>query len=90
MTLHGAKGLEFPAVFLCGLTAGVLPLESHGRQTDLPEERRLFYVGMTRAREELILTAGDSPSSFQAELPAGVVPERVRSRPRPVKQLSLF
>lgn len=90
MTLHGAKGLEFPAVFLCGLTAGVLPLESHGRQTDLPEERRLFYVGMTRAREELILTAGDSPSSFQAELPAGVVPERIRSRPRPVKQLSLF
>ena len=45
MTLHGAKGLEFPAVFLAGLTAGTLPLESPGRPADPEEERRLFYRG---------------------------------------------
>ena len=47
MTFHGAKGLEFPVVFLCGVKEGVLPMES----ADPEEERRLFYVGMTRAKE---------------------------------------
>ena len=50
MTLHGAKGLEFPAVILAGVKQGALPLESSARPADLEEERRLFYVGMTRAQ----------------------------------------
>lgn len=65
MTFHGAKGLEFPVVFLCGVKEGVLPMES----ADPEEERRLFYVGMTRAKEELILTAGNPPSEFLEDLP---------------------
>ena len=64
MTLHASKGLEFPAVFLAGVKAGTLPLESQGRSVDLEEERRLFYVGMTRAQKELILTTGGEPSLF--------------------------
>ena len=50
MTLHAAKGLEFPVVFLCGVRRGVLPLESERHPVDGGEERRLFYVGMTRAK----------------------------------------
>lgn len=51
MTLHGSKGPEFPVVFLYGLDKGRLPLEFGGGDTDLEEERRLCYVGMTRARD---------------------------------------
>ena len=53
MTLHGAKGLEFKVVFICGVEAGLLPLGGQG--VDIEEERRLFYVGITRAEEELVL-----------------------------------
>ncbi|MEW5874655.1 MAG: UvrD-helicase domain-containing protein [Candidatus Zixiibacteriota bacterium] len=57
MTLHGAKGLEFPVVFICGLEEGLFPLSrSMERAEDLEEERRLFYVGATRAKEQLFLT----------------------------------
>ena len=63
-TLHGAKGLEFPVVFLTGVKQGILPLERPGLAGDLQEERRLFYVGVTRAREQLILTHSGQPSSF--------------------------
>ncbi len=91
MTLHGSKGLEFPAVFLAGVKAGTLPLESQGRPADLEEERRLLYVGMTRAREELILTTGPEPSPFLADLPDSVVRENAAlRRDRPAEQLSLF
>lgn len=90
MTLHAAKGLEFPAVFVAGLKAGVLPLEAPGRPADLAEERRLLYVGMTRAREELLLTAAPEPSPFLADLPADVARETLRRRERPARQLSLF
>lgn len=91
MTLHGSKGLEFPAVILAGLRSGMLPLEAKGRSADVREERRLFYVGMTRAREELILTCGAEPSPFIGELPAGVIRESaIRRRERPAEQLSLF
>ncbi|MCC6167274.1 MAG: UvrD-helicase domain-containing protein [Caldilineaceae bacterium] len=57
MTLHAAKGLEFPVVFIVGCEEGLLPYLPAGRSADLEEERRLFYVGMTRAREKLILTS---------------------------------
>ena len=91
MTLHGSKGLEFPAVFLSGLRSGVLPLEVGGRMAHVEEERRLFYVGMTRAREELILTCGAEPSAFVRELPGFIVRENaVKHRERPVEQLTLF
>ncbi|GAB4262625.1 MAG: UvrD-helicase domain-containing protein [Deferrisomatales bacterium] len=85
MTLHSAKGLEFPVVFLAGLEEGVFPhLRSSETPEELEEERRLCYVGITRARDRLYLTrarvrrvygaegAFRPPSRFLAELPPGV------------------
>lgn len=69
MTLHGAKGLEFPVVFLAGLSAGAFPLQREGVVPNIEEERRLLFVGMTRARDELILTAAYPFSEFLNELP---------------------
>ena len=56
MTLHAAKGLEFPVVFIVGCEENLLPLNFPGMTTDPGEERRLLYVGMTRAKEQLYLT----------------------------------
>ena len=56
MSLHAAKGLEFPVVFIVGCEEGLLPYRPPNRAADPGEERRLFYVGMTRARQRLILT----------------------------------
>lgn len=65
MTLHAAKGLEFPVIFIIGLDDGWLP---HNRSLDDPEEmaeeRRLFYVGITRAKDQLYLVRADQRSSF--------------------------
>ncbi|RME99883.1 MAG: hypothetical protein D6768_14105, partial [Chloroflexi bacterium] len=55
MTLHAAKGLEFPVVFIVGCEEDLLPYRMPGKTFDLEEERRLFYVGMTRAQERLVL-----------------------------------
>ncbi|MFN8485948.1 MAG: UvrD-helicase domain-containing protein [Caldilineaceae bacterium] len=56
MTLHAAKGLEFPVVLMVGCEESLLPYEMPGKPTDVEEERRLFYVGMTRAQRKLVLT----------------------------------
>ncbi|SNQ47938.1 ATP-dependent DNA helicase UvrD1 [Frankia canadensis] len=81
MTLHSAKGLEFPVVFLTGLEDGVFPhMRTLGDPTQLEEERRLAYVGLTRARSRLYLTrsvvrsawgqpAYNPPSRFLGEVP---------------------
>lgn len=93
MTLHGSKGLEFPTVFLYGIRKGLVPLELSGRETDLEEERRLFYVGMTRAREDLILVTSGEPSSFLDELPANMIHKEKADRRKYApagKQMSLF
>jgi uncharacterized protein (TIGR00375 family) len=92
MTLHGSKGLEFPVVFLAGISAGMLPLEREGSSVDKEEERRLFFVGMTRAREELILTASEPLSEFLDELPGSVrhcTPDK-KHRGQEGLQLELF
>src|SRR6185437_4508224 len=65
MTLHSAKGLEFPSVFLVGLEEGVFPhMRSMESDRELEEERRLCYVGLTRAREEVCLTHAYRRSLF--------------------------
>ena len=85
MTLHTAKGLEFPVVFLTGMEDGVFPhMRSLGDPKELEEERRLAYVGITRARERLYLSrsvmrsawgspAFNPPSRFFDEIPAEIV-----------------
>ena len=85
MTLHSAKGLEYPVVFLTGMEDGVFPhVRSLGDPDELEEERRLCYVGITRARERLYLTHAWSrmlfgatdyypPSRFLAEIPEELV-----------------
>ena len=91
MTLHSAKGLEFPIVFLVGLEEGLFPSQRSTEDASrLEEERRLAYVGITRARTKLILTCAESrrmhgtemlarPSRFLAELPQSLL-EEVRPR----------
>ena len=85
MTLHNAKGLEFPVVFLLGMEDGVFPhIRSLGNPDELEEERRLAYVGITRAKERLYLVASrqrslsghfgyNSLSRFLKEIPEDVV-----------------
>src|SRR2546428_3928105 len=87
MTLHSAKGLEFRVVFIAGLEENLFPhIRSSGEHEDIEEERRLFYVGMTRARERLILTravqrhlfgeaAPAEPSRFLQEIPPHLLKE---------------
>ena len=95
MTLHGAKGLEFPAVIIPGMEKGAFPLpikRKDGTPVDIQEERRLFYVGMTRAREELIFVTCGEPSEFLSELPEHLVQREqtlVRESPQ-TRQMSLF
>jgi ATP-dependent DNA helicase UvrD/PcrA len=91
MTLHNAKGLEFRAVFMIGLEEGIFPHARSIEEQGLEEERRLAYVGMTRAKERLVLTHASArslygsrsynlPSRFLDELPDDKV-ERQRLKP---------
>ena len=91
MTLHSAKGLEFPLVFLAGLEEGLFPnTKSSEEPGRLEEERRLAYVGITRARQKLVLSYAEArrihgsdmygiPSRFLREIPAPLINE-VRPR----------
>ena len=89
MTLHNAKGLEFRAVYLIGMEEGIFPHSRSIEEQGIEEERRLAYVGMTRAREQLTLTHASSrslwgsrgynlPSRFLDELPGSIERERLR------------
>jgi DNA helicase-2/ATP-dependent DNA helicase PcrA len=77
MTLHAAKGLEFPLVFLCGLEEGLFP---HSRTflnpDDIEEERRLCYVGMTRAMDQLVITRAVYRRRYGTDMPEASVPSR--------------
>ena len=89
MTIHNAKGLEFRGVFLIGMEEGIFPHSRSIEDNEIEEERRLAYVGMTRAMERLTLTHAmaralygrrdyNLPSRFLDELPADVERERLR------------
>lgn len=90
MTIHSAKGLEFPIVFLAGMDEGIFPgVRSLMDESKLEEERRLCYVGITRAKEKLYVTNTDmrtmygqlkpySPSRFLKEIPADLMDELKR------------
>ena len=102
MTLHAAKGLEFPVVFICGVEDGLIPFRDKG--ADLEEERRLFYVGLTRAREEVVLlktrhrmhhgkSLQPEVSPFLQQIPPQLLREEQiewTSRKDRAEQLSLF
>ena len=91
MTIHSAKGLEFDCVFICGLEEGIFPHQnSFGSETEIEEERRLCYVGITRARKVLYLTNAHSrilygreqvnpPSRFIKEIDKELLDVRVNS-----------
>ncbi len=68
MTLHGSKGLEFPAVMIYGARRGFIPFTGGKSPASEEEERRLFYVGLTRAKEALILLSSQEPSAFLKDI----------------------
>jgi superfamily I DNA/RNA helicase len=115
MTIHGAKGLEFPVVFITGMEEGIFPCRLHGDEkkddaaigatASIQEERRLFYVGMTRARNSLILTSSVTRpifgsyqsrpvSRFVNEIPESLYEQIKQDRPMKkksgAKQMKLF
>lgn len=103
LTLHASKGLEFPLVVITGCEDGLLPLRLPGLgEPNIEEERRLLYVGMTRAKEQLLLMAArrralfgrtmeNGPCPFLKDLPPGVIMDIRTKRAKPRgRQLSLF
>lgn len=106
MTMHMAKGLEFNVVFIAGCEEGLTPYTLHRDDSDIEEERRLFYVAMTRAKDELFLlharhrflygqSRSPLPSPFLADIhndlvAKTVIPDRVKKQREQDKQLGLF
>jgi uncharacterized protein (TIGR00375 family) len=105
MSMHAAKGLEFPVVFIVGCEDGLVPLRIPGREpSELSEERRLFYVAMTRAKDQLYLslacrrrifgkTASREPSPFVRDIEARLLDTEhpgVSAQKRRAEQLGLF
>jgi superfamily I DNA/RNA helicase len=113
LTLHASKGLEFPLVLLAGCEDGLLPLRIFGRSSVLPdafgarrvdieEERRLLYVGMTRAKERLVLLSARNRVLLGRSLVNGACPflravspdclvaKELSARRKAIQQLSLF
>lgn len=104
MTLHTAKGLEFPMVVVVGMEEGLFPHNrSSSDKNQLEEERRLFYVGMTRAEEKLYLTSSrfrrffgnmeqqvGEPSRFLSEIPSHLIDDVSRGRSVPLRGGSRF
>ncbi len=105
MTMHMAKGLEFKVVFIAGVEDGLIPYTIRKDEADVEEERRLFYVGMTRAKDELFLLCSRSrflygqrlsplPSPFLDEISgeltkSSVIPDKVKNDKRD-NQMNLF
>jgi DNA helicase-2/ATP-dependent DNA helicase PcrA len=103
MTLHAAKGLEFPVVFLVGLEEGIFPSNRSmidGDPSEVEEERRLMYVGITRAEEKCFMTfaamrmlygqtKANAPSRFLKEIPPELVEEVGLVKRQPVRDTSL-
>jgi DNA helicase-2/ATP-dependent DNA helicase PcrA len=100
MTMHAAKGLEFPTVVVAGMEEGLFPHSRAEDEDDVEEERRLCYVCLTRARERLVLTGASrrrvfgeyqstEPSRFLEEVPEELV-ERIESAPSPRWQTSPY
>ena len=105
LTIHAAKGLEFPVVFVVGLEDGLLPLAFGAPDpASLAEERRLLYVGMTRAKDRLLLSRAErrtwrgrvreqAPSRFLADIERELLRQQTSELPRrrpEEQQLSLF
>jgi superfamily I DNA/RNA helicase len=104
MTLHMAKGLEFKVVFIAGVEDGIIPFSIGKNDIDIEEERRLFYVGVTRAKEELLLIYArnrflygqrltPAPSPFIKEIPDEFLKDRFmhdRVKIKKKKQIGLF
>ncbi|MCX6030767.1 MAG: UvrD-helicase domain-containing protein [Chloroflexi bacterium] len=106
MSLHASKGLEFPVVFIVGCEEGLLPYERKGEAVDVEEERRLFYVGMTRAGQKLVLAHArtrflfgqrmeNAPSRFVGDIEAALKEWQEMKYRRPEQkpesgQMSLF
>lgn len=104
LTLHAAKGLEFPVVFVAGCEDGLVPLSAEGRPPDVEEERRLFYVALTRAKHHLFLTRAKTRRINGKVCPQALSPfvreiedrymrfsgQKKKPSPQTSRQLSLF